>query len=71
VCSLQLTQWLTVAPPHVPDAVVPALHLGAVQVKDSQPFSIGSKAWGGGLGPVIWGKGGCLYNNPEEETGTL
>jgi hypothetical protein len=44
--SLQLsghlsTKWLTMAPPHIPDAVVPAPHLVFVQVKGSQPFSIG------------------------------
>jgi hypothetical protein len=38
MCSLQLsantsTKWLTVAPPYIPDAVVPALNLGFVQVK--------------------------------------
>jgi hypothetical protein len=35
MCSLLLskhasTKWLTVAPPHIPDAVVPAPHLGFV-----------------------------------------
>jgi hypothetical protein len=44
--SLQLsrhvhTQWPTVAPPYVPVAVAPAPHLGFVQVKGSQSFSIG------------------------------
>jgi hypothetical protein len=44
--SLQLsrlasTKWLTVAPPYVPDAVVPAPHLGFVQVKGSQSFLVG------------------------------
>jgi hypothetical protein len=29
------TKWLTVAPPFIPDAVVPAPHLGFVQVKGS------------------------------------
>jgi hypothetical protein len=46
MCSLQLskhasTQWLTVAPPYIPDAVVPAPHWGFVQVKGSQSPSIG------------------------------
>jgi hypothetical protein len=46
MCSLQLskhasTKWLTVAPPYIPDAVVPAPHLGFVQVKGSQSFPIG------------------------------
>jgi hypothetical protein len=35
------TKWLTVAPPYIPDAVVPAPHLGFVQVKGSQSPSIG------------------------------
>jgi hypothetical protein len=44
--SLQLsrhvsTKWLTVAPPYIPDAVVPAPYLGFVQVKGSQSFPIG------------------------------
>jgi hypothetical protein len=46
MCSLLLskhasTKWLTVAPPCIPDAVVPAPHLGFVQVKGSQSFLIG------------------------------
>jgi hypothetical protein len=46
MCSLQLskhtgTQWLTVAPPYIPDAVIPAPHLGFVQVKASQSFPTG------------------------------
>jgi hypothetical protein len=46
MCSLQLskhtsTKWLTVAPPYIPDAIVPAPHLGFVQVKGSQSFRIG------------------------------
>jgi hypothetical protein len=32
------TKWLTVAPPYIPDTVVPAPHLGFVQVKGSQFF---------------------------------
>jgi hypothetical protein len=45
-CSLQLskhasTKWLTMAPPYIPDAVVPAPHLGFVQVKGSQSFPMG------------------------------
>jgi hypothetical protein len=49
--SLQLsghmsTKWLTVAPPYIPDAVVPAPHLAFVQVKGSQSPSVGYKAWG-------------------------
>jgi hypothetical protein len=44
--SLQLsghvsTKWPTVAPPYIPDAIVPASHLGFVQVKGSQSFLIG------------------------------
>jgi hypothetical protein len=44
--SLQLnkharTKWLTVAPPYIPDTVVPAPHLGFVLVKGSQSFPIG------------------------------
>jgi extradiol dioxygenase family protein len=35
------TKWSTVAFAYVPDTVVPAPHLGFVQVKDSQSFSIG------------------------------
>jgi hypothetical protein len=34
------TKWLTGAPPYIPDAVVPAPHLGFVQVKGSQSFPI-------------------------------
>jgi hypothetical protein len=38
MCSLQLskhadTKWLTVAPSYIPDAIVPAPHLGFVQIK--------------------------------------
>jgi hypothetical protein len=45
MCSLLLskhasTKWPTVAPPYIPDAVVPAPHLGFVQVKGSQSFLI-------------------------------
>jgi hypothetical protein len=44
--SLQLSRYLstkrlTVASPYIPDAVVPASHLGFVQVKGSQSFPIG------------------------------
>jgi hypothetical protein len=35
------TKFLTVAPPYIPDAVVPVPHLGFVQVKGSQSFLIG------------------------------
>jgi hypothetical protein len=35
------TKWLTVAPPYIPDAVIPAPHLGFVQVKVSQSPLIG------------------------------
>jgi hypothetical protein len=35
------TKWLTVALPYIPDAIVPALHQGFVQVKGSQSFMIG------------------------------
>jgi hypothetical protein len=46
VFSLQLsrrvsTKWSTVASPYIPDAAVPAPHLGFVQVKGSQSFLIG------------------------------
>jgi hypothetical protein len=46
MCSLQLskhtsTKWLTVAPPYVPDTVVPAPYLGFAQVEGSQSPSIG------------------------------
>jgi hypothetical protein len=34
------TKWLTVAPPYIPDAVVPAPHLAFVQIKGSQSFLI-------------------------------
>jgi hypothetical protein len=45
-CSLLLskhasTKWLTVDPPYILDTVVPAPHLGFVQVKGSQSFLIG------------------------------
>jgi hypothetical protein len=35
------TKWLTIAPPYIPDTVVPVPHLGFVQVKGSQSFLIG------------------------------
>jgi hypothetical protein len=35
------TKWSTVTSPYIPDAVVPAPHLGFVQVKGSQSFQIG------------------------------
>jgi hypothetical protein len=46
LCSLLLskhasTKWLTVAPLYIPDAVVPAPHLGFVQVKGSKSPLIG------------------------------
>jgi hypothetical protein len=46
MCSLPLTKhsstkWLMVAPPYIPDAVVPTPHLGFVQVKGSQSPLIG------------------------------
>jgi hypothetical protein len=42
MCSLLLsTKWLTVSPPYFPDAVIPAPHLGFVQVKGSQSPSNG------------------------------
>jgi hypothetical protein len=68
------TKWSTVTSPYIPDAVVPAPHLGFVQVKGSQSFQIGL---GDGLGHVIWWAismqlySNGLYKNLEEETGTL
>jgi hypothetical protein len=46
MCSLLLNKyesrkWLTVAPPYIPNTIVPAPHLGFVQVKGSQSPSIG------------------------------
>jgi hypothetical protein len=46
MCSLPLskhtsTKWPIVAPPYIPDSVVPAPNLGFVQVKCSQSPSIG------------------------------
>jgi hypothetical protein len=35
------TRWLTVAPPYIPDTVVPAPNPGFVQVKGSHSPSIG------------------------------
>jgi hypothetical protein len=35
------TKWLTVAPPYIPDAVVPSPFLGFVQVKGSQSLLFG------------------------------
>jgi hypothetical protein len=51
LCSLPLskhasTKWLTVAPPYIPDAVVPALHLGFVQVKGSQSSRLAKRLGG-------------------------
>jgi hypothetical protein len=46
MCSFLLSKhtskkWLTVAPPYIPDAVVPAPHMEFVQVKGSQSPLIG------------------------------
>jgi hypothetical protein len=41
------------ASPHIPDSVVPAPHLGFVQVRGSQSFWL-AKGLGDGLGHVIW-----------------
>jgi hypothetical protein len=41
VCSLLLSKWVTVAPPYIPDSVVPAPHLGFVWVRGSQSPSLG------------------------------
>jgi hypothetical protein len=46
MCSLPLskhasTKWLTVAPLYIPDAIIPARHLGFVQIKGSQSPLIG------------------------------
>jgi hypothetical protein len=51
MCSLQVTKhastkWLTVAPPYIPDAVVPAPHLGFVQVKGSQSSRLAKRLGG-------------------------
>jgi hypothetical protein len=51
MCSLPLskhasTKWLTVAPPRVPDPVVPAPHLGFVQVRGSQAFRLAKRLGG-------------------------
>jgi hypothetical protein len=40
------TKCLTVAPPCIPDTVVPAPHLGFVQVKSSQSFPIAKRLGG-------------------------
>jgi hypothetical protein len=50
MCSFPLskygsTKWLTVALPHIPDAVVSAPHLGFVHIKGSQSPSNRYKAW--------------------------
>jgi hypothetical protein len=53
--SRQSTKWPTVASLYIPDAVVPALRLGFVQV--NQRFTISLdwlKGLGDGLGHVIW-----------------
>jgi hypothetical protein len=64
MCSLQVTKhastkWLTVAPPYIPDAVVPTPHLGFVQVTGSQSPSIGQKSWGMGKGMQFGGQWSC------------
>jgi hypothetical protein len=51
MCSLLLskhasTKWLTVSPPYIPDAVVPAPHLGFVQVKGSQSSQLAKRLGG-------------------------
>jgi hypothetical protein len=40
------TKWLTVAPPYIPDAVIPAPHLGFVQVKGSQSSRLAKRLGG-------------------------
>jgi hypothetical protein len=68
------TKWLTVASPHIPDAVIPAPHLGFVQVRGSQSVSDWLKGLGNGLGHIIWWAifwAMRLCKNLEEETGTL
>jgi hypothetical protein len=72
MCSLLLskhagTKWLTVAPPYIPDKVVPVPYLGFVQVKGSQSFLIGL---GDGLGYAVW-RAMELYRNLEEKARTL
>jgi hypothetical protein len=47
------TKWLTVAPPYIPDTVVPAPHMGFVL--------------GDGLGHAVW-QAVELYRNPEART---
>jgi hypothetical protein len=74
MCSLPLskhtsTKWLTVAPPYIPDTVVPAPHLGFVQVKGSV-FPNWLKGLGYGLGHAVWWAME-LYRNLEEEARTL
>jgi hypothetical protein len=75
LCSLLLskhasTKWLTVGPPYFPDAVVPAPHLGFVQVRGSQSFPGWLKGLGDGLGHAVW-QAMELYRNPEEEARSL
>jgi hypothetical protein len=73
-CSLPLskpvsTKWLTVAPPYIPDAVVPA----SPGICPGQRFTVFPdwlKGLGDGLGHAVWWAME-LYRNPEEEVGIL
>jgi hypothetical protein len=56
---------MTVALPYIPDTVVPAPHLGFVQVKGLQSFPDWLKGLGDGLGRAVW-QTRELYRNPEE-----
>jgi hypothetical protein len=58
------TKWPTVAPPYIPDAVVPAPNPGFVQVKGSNLPSLAKRLGG-------WFRAMELYRNPEEEARTL
>jgi hypothetical protein len=40
------TKWLRMTPPYIPDMVVPAPHLGFVQVKGSQSPSLAKRLGG-------------------------
>jgi hypothetical protein len=63
------TKWLTVAPPYIPDTVVPAPHLGFA----GQRFTVFPnwiKGLGDGLGHAVWWAME-LYRNLEEEARTL
>jgi hypothetical protein len=52
------TKWLTVVPPYIPDTVVPAPHLGFVQVKVYNLSRL-AKRLGGWVRHAVWQEWSC------------